>query len=104
MGITDPSAIRFAVTRRCAKSPAAYAREFRVFSRCVEGKLKHLKALPTRDIRLIRENANYEPFTLRMSAERDCSGTSRPGEGDLWDDMFWQSVRRTPSGRPVPLR
>ena len=104
VGITDPSAIRFAVTRQCATSPVAYAREFRAFSRCVERKLKQLKALPARDILLIRENANYEPFTLRTSAESDCSGTSRPGEGDLWDDMFWQTMRTTPSGRPVPLR
>lgn len=104
VGITDPSTIRFAVTRQCATSPAAYAREFRAFSRCVERKLQQLMALPARDIRLIRGNANYEPFTLRISAESDCWGSSRPGEGDLWDDMFWQTVRTTPSGRPVPLR
>jgi hypothetical protein len=104
VGITDRSTSRFAVRRQCATSPAAYAREFRAFSRCVERDLKELKALPARDIRRIRENANYEPFTLRISAESDCSGTSRPGKGDLWDDMFWQTVRTTPSGRPVPLR
>jgi len=98
VGTTDSSSIRFAVTRQCATSSAAYAREFRAFFRCVERKLKQLKALPAGDIRLIRENANYEPFTLRISAESDCSGTSRPGEGDLWDDMFWQTVRTTPSG------
>ena len=98
VGTTDSSSIRFAVTRQCATSSAAYAREFRAYSRCVERKLKQLKALPAGDIRLIRENANYEPFTLRISAESDCSGTSRPGEGDLWDDMFWQTVRTTPSG------
>jgi hypothetical protein len=104
VGITDPSDIRFAVTRQCATSAAAYAREFRAFSRCVEWKIKQLKALPARHIRLIRKNANYEPFTLRIASESDCSGISRPGEGDLWDDMFWQTVRTTPSGRPVPLR
>ena len=43
---TDPAALRFAVARQCSTSPAAYAREFRDFSRCVERELKQLKALP----------------------------------------------------------
>lgn len=103
VGTTDPSSIRFAVTRQCATSPAAYAREFRAFFLCVERKLQQLQALPARDIRLIRENANYEPSALRISAESDCSQTPRPGVGDLWDDMFGRRVRTTPSGRPVPL-
>jgi hypothetical protein len=85
VGNTDPSSIRFALSRQCATSPAAYAREFRAFSACVERKLR----------------ANEG--TSRISAESDCSGTSRPGKGDLWDDMFWQTVRTTPSGRPILL-
>jgi hypothetical protein len=85
VGITDPSTIRFAVTRQCATSPAAYAREFRAFSHCVERKLEAIEG------------------ASRIAAESDCSGTSRPGKGDLWDDMFWQTVRTTPSGRPILL-
>ena len=94
VGTTDPSSIHFAVTRQCATSPAAYAREFRAFSRCVESKLKRLKALPARDIRLIRE-------PLHASAESDCSGTSHPTKGDLWDDMNLADVRTTRSGELV---
>jgi hypothetical protein len=98
VGNTDPS---FAVSRTCATSPAAYAREFRAFSRCVEGKLQQLKVFPARDLRLIRKNANYEPFTLRNEAESDCSGISHPTKGDLWDDMDLADVRTTRSGELV---
>ena len=84
VGTTDPSNISFAASRQCATSPAAYAREFRAYSACVERKLR---------------NGGF----TRISAESKCSGISHPTKGDLWDDMFWQTVRTTPSGRPVPL-
>lgn len=97
VGNTDPSSIRFVASRQCATSPAAYSREFRAFSRCVESRSKQLKALPARDIRFIRG-------PLHAEAESDCSETPHPTKGDLWDDMDLADVRTTPSGRPVPLR
>jgi hypothetical protein len=90
VGATDSGIIRFAVKRQCATSPAAYAKEFRAFSRCVEKRLGYWKAVPAL-------------HQQRIAAENRCGNTSFPRKGDIWDDMFTGRVHTTPVGRPIPL-
>ena len=73
--------IDFAVERQCGTSPAAFEREFRSFSDCVENEMR-------------------EVGISRRSAESNCSARDVHGDGDLWDDMFWQVWGTTPSGHP----
>ena len=77
----DPDTVSFAIKRSCGTSPAAFEREFRAFSDCVERQMR-------------------EAGCSRGSAESNCSARDVHGDGDLWDDMFWQVWHTTPSGRP----